>query len=344
MNKGIIIAEQGEKAYSYISNFLNIENNDIEVVKTTTKFNILKISDQKMGIVNLNKINDINKINEFFKVVNQKLNDNGIFIGCVETKIERRKRLYKKYPVVFAQIYYFFDFVFKRVFSKLWMTKWLYFFVTAGRNQVLSRAEALGRLAYCGFEIIDECEIDNINYFVVKKVKMVDCVKEPRFSILFKMNRIGKNGKTITVYKIRTMHPYAEYLQEYIYKISNLQKGGKFNNDFRITSWGRILRKLWIDELPMLVNLFKGQLKLVGVRPLSNQYLSLYSEELKAKRKEVKPGLIPPFYADLPNTLEEIMKSEISYIDAYKNHPFNTDLKYFFKATTNILFNSARSN
>ena len=344
MNKQVIIEEQGEKAYDYFSKFLKIEENNLEVVKTTTRFNILKIADKKNGIVNLNKINDIKKMNDFFKAVNQKLNDNGIFIGCVETKVERRKRLFRKYPIGFAQIYYLFDFIFKRVFSKLWMTKWLYFFVTAGRNQVLSRAEALGRLVYCGFEIIDECEIDNINYFVVKKVKTADCVKEPRFSILFKMNRVGKNGETITVYKIRTMHPYAEYLQEYIYKISNLQKGGKFKNDFRITTWGRLLRRLWIDELPMLINLFKGELKLVGVRPLSNQYLSLYSEELKEKRKEVKPGLIPPFYVDLPNTLEEIMASEINYINAYKKQPFNTDLKYFFKATGNILFNSARSN
>jgi len=140
------------------------------------------------------------------------------------------------------------------------------------------------------------------------------------------------------------MHPYAEYLQDYIYKINNLEKGGKFKNDFRVTTWGKVLRRLWIDEIPMLINLFKGQLKLVGVRPLSEHYLSLYSDELKEKRREVKPGLVPPYYADLPDTLEEIMDSEIKYIDAYKDHPINTDLKYFFKASTNILVNSARSN
>jgi len=127
-------------------------------------------------------------------------------------------------------------------------------------------------------------------------------------------------------------------------KMSNLQKGGKFKNDFRITTWGKILRRLWIDEIPMLFNLFKGQLKFVGVRPLSKHYLSLYSNELKEKRKGVKPGLVPPFYADLPSTLDEIMESEIRYINAYKEHPFVTDLKYFFKASANILFNSARSN
>ena len=344
MNKGIIIEEQGEKVYFYISQFLSIEEKAVEVVKTTTKFNIRKITNKKNGIVNLNKINDINKMNIFFKSINEKLELGGLFIGCVETKVERRKRIFKKYPIGIAQVYYLFDFIFKRVFSKLWITKWLYFFVTAGRNQVLSKAEALGRLAYCGFEIINEYEIDNLNYFVVKKVKTVESVKEPRFSILFKMSRVGKYGKLITVYKIRTMHPYAEYLQAYIYKLNNLQKGGKFKDDFRITTWGKVLRRFWIDEIPMIINIFKGQLKFVGVRPLSRQYLSLYTNELIEKRKDVKPGLVPPYYADMPESLEGIMESEMRYINAYKANPLLTDFKYFFKASSNIIIKKARSN
>lgn len=344
MNKEIIIEEQGEKAFSFISKFLNVEEATVEVVKTRTKFNIRKISNQKFGIVNLKKVNDINKMNEFFKLVNEKLEVDGLFIGCVETQVARRKRIFKKYPLGIAPVYYFFDFIFKRVFSKLWITKWLYFFITAGRNQVLSRAEALGRLSYCGFEIIEETEINNINYFVVKKVSFVEDVKEPRFSILFKMRRVGKYGEPINVYKVRTMHPYAEYLQAYIYRINNLQSGGKFKNDFRITSWGRILRRFWIDEIPMIINLVKGQLKIVGVRPLSTQYLSLYNTELIEKRKKIKPGLVPPFYADMPSTLDEIIDSELRYINAYLKNPFSTDIKYFFKASSNIIINKVRSN
>ncbi len=344
MNKQIIIEEQGGKTYTYLSKFIDIESKDVEVVKTTTAFNVVKIPSLKKGIINLNKINDIKNINVFFKLINDKLESGGLFIGCVETKKERRKRIYRKYPIGIAQIYYLFDFIFKRVFSKLWITKWLYFFVTAGRNQVLSKAEALGRLAYCGFEIINECEIDNIHYFVAKKVKSVENVKEPRFSILFRMNRVGEKGELINVYKIRTMHPYAEYLQDYVYKINNLQKGGKFKNDFRVTTWGKVLRKLWLDELPMIINLLKGQLKIVGVRPLSKHYLSLYSSELIEKRKTIKPGLIPPFYADMPETLDEIMDSELKYINAYLKNPFSTDLKYFFKAFSNIIIKKVRSN
>jgi len=60
------------------------------------------------------------------------------------------------------------------------------------------------------------------------------------------------------------MHPYSEYLQSYIYEQNKLQEGGKFANDFRVTTLGKCMRKLWIDELPMFINLFKGQLKIVG--------------------------------------------------------------------------------
>jgi lipopolysaccharide/colanic/teichoic acid biosynthesis glycosyltransferase len=158
------------------------------------------------------------------------------------------------------------------------------------------------------------------------------------------MKRLGKNNKLITVYKIRTMHPYAEYLQSYVFENNNLRDGGKFKDDYRITSWGKLFRKLWIDELPMAINFFKGEIKLVGVRPLSQHYLSLYSEELKQKRLLIKPGLIPPFYADLPVSLEDIMASESTYIDRYLSSPFKTDISYLMKSLKNILLKNVRSN
>jgi hypothetical protein len=80
------------------------------------------------------------------------------------------------------------------------------------------------------------------------------------------------------------------------------------------------------------------------VRPISKQYLNLYTEELRDKRKEVKPGLVPPFYADMPNTLEEIISSELLYLKRYKEKPLATDLKYLFRASRNILFHHARTS
>lgn len=345
MKKELLIKELGEKAVDFISKHIDLSSEKNIVLKTNEIFNIASIETQGINsIANLNKINDIRGINDFFASVNSRLAQNNLFIGCVETYNQRKKRLLRKYPLIIAQIYFAFDFIFKRVFPKLILTRRLYFFVTAGRNRVLSKAEALGRLVFCGFDIKEIKEIDYLTYFVCTKTNRSIPDKKPSYGFLFKMNRVGKNNKLITVYKIRTMHPYAEYLQDYIYQQHKLQDGGKFKHDFRITSWGRFLRKFWIDELPMIVNLLKLQIKPVGVRPLSKQYLSLYSEELKEKRKEAKPGLIPPFYADLPVTIEEIMQSELNYLNAYQQAPIKTDCKYFFKAFKNIVFKNARTN
>ena len=84
-------------------------------------------------------------------------------------------------------------------------------------------------------------------------------------------------------------------------------------------------------------------MKLVGVRPLSKQYFELYNEEFRKRRINNKPGLIPPFYADMPKDLEAIQASEIRYLDAYDKNPFITDFRYFWKSWWNILAHHARS-
>jgi lipopolysaccharide/colanic/teichoic acid biosynthesis glycosyltransferase len=103
------------------------------------------------------------------------------------------------------------------------------------------------------------------------------------------------------------------------------------------------MRKFWLDELPMVFNILKGDMKLVGVRPLSKHYFNLYTEEMRQKRIRFKPGLVPPFYVDMPKTLEEIMQSESRYLDAYARNPLWTDFRYFFLAFYNIIFKRARS-
>lgn len=345
MKRELVVKEQGEEAAQFISKFIDIDSPDSHILKTLIPFPVEALDgNAHKTIVNLHKINDIRGINLFNRIVHDKLAEGGLFIGCVETQAQRKKRILKKYPVAIAQVYFLFDFIFKRVFPKLWLTQWLYFFITAGRNRVLSKAESLGRLVFCGFDIIEATEIKNLTYFACIKTSRPVPENNPSFGFLFKMKRIGKNNKPITVYKFRTMHPYAEYLQEYIYTLNSLKAGGKFNDDFRITSWGKFMRKCWIDELPMIVNLLKGQIKLVGVRPLSEHYLSLYSDELKQKRITAKPGLVPPFYADLPISLEEIMNSELRYLNSYNNHALKTDFSYFFKAFNNIVFKNVRTN
>lgn len=339
-----VINECGLKAYYFIRNYIEILSPKSLVINTTSRFNLKIFSDREFNaLVNLKKINDIKHLNKFFETSNELLPLNGIFIGCAETKGLRKKRILKKYPPFLNYIYYTLDFILKRVFPKLPITKSIYFWLTQGRNRVLSKPEILGRLYSCGFEVVKEQLIDNLYYFVVRKIKNPVFDKHPTYGPLIKIQRSGKNGKIINVYKFRTMHPYSEYLQEYIYKENNLAAGGKFRHDFRVTTLGRFLRKFWLDELPMIYNLLKGDIKLVGVRPLSKQYFSLYPDDFRKIRTNYKPGLIPPFYKDLPKTFDEIIASEKEYIRQYDQHPIKTDIKYFFSAFYNILFKSARS-
>lgn len=343
--KETIIEESGIDVFHFLADNIDFNIPNYSLLSTTTRFNIDKLPEKSyLKLVNLKRINDIRFINKFFESANKKLIDGGCFIGCVETKDQRKKRLLKKYPPILNRIYYFFDFIVKRIFPKFNLTKRIYFFLTRGQNRVISKAETFGRLYSCGFKIINEKEINGNLYFVAYKSMDPVFDMEPTYGPLVKLHRIGKNGKIIYVFKFRTMHPYAEYLQEYIYEKSNLQEGGKFKDDFRITTLGKFFRKFWIDELPMLVNFFRGDLKIVGVRPLSKHYFSLYSKELQEIRTKIKPGLIPPFYVDMPKTIEEIQASELKYINSYLKHPLRTDWKYFWKAVWNILFKKARSS
>ncbi len=93
----------------------------------------------------------------------------------------------------------------------------------------------------------------------------------------------------------------------------------------------------------MLYNWIQGDLQLVGVRPLSQYKLGLYPPELQELRKKVKPGLVPAYYADLPNSFEELCASEQRYVEAFMKKPFLTQWRYFWKAFWNIAFKSARS-
>ena len=196
---------------------------------------------------------------------------------------------------------------------------------------------------FCGFKVIGVKEIDESMYFIVQKAKTPSLDQSPSYGPLITLKRKGLNGNIIHIHKFRTMYPYSEYLQEYIYELNKLQEGGKIKNDFRMTTWGRFMRKTWIDELPMLYDWLKGEVKFLGVRPLSLQYFSMYNKDLQEMRKKMKPGLIPPFYADMPKTFDEICASERRYIQDYMKKPKTTQLVYFLKAFYNIILKGARS-
>ena len=341
----LIVRESGDKAVEFVKRNNRFKKGEILILVTSNPFNVMaQTNGHHKYIINLRRINDIRYINKFFETVNESLPEKGFFTCCVETKDMRKQRLFRKYPFPVNFFYYYLiDFPVKRVMPKLRMTRSIYFMLTRGQNRVITRAETLGRLISCGFEIVDEEYDERYCFITAEKKKNPAYDPDPSYGPLIRLKRVGKDGEFIRVFKMRTMHPYAEYLQDYIYDRYDLDVGGKFNEDFRVTTQGRIMRKFWIDELPMLINWMKREMKFVGVRPVSRQYFELYSEEHRKLRIKHKPGLVPPYYADLPKTLEEIEESERKYLMAWEKNPFMTDWRYFRKAMFNIVFRKARS-
>ncbi|PET61661.1 sugar transferase [Bacillus sp. AFS001701] len=134
--------------------------------------------------------------------------------------------------------------------------------------------------------------------------------------ILFKQVRPGLYGKPFNLYKFRTMVDL---------KDSN---GELLSDELRLTSFGKFLRKFSLDEFPQLINVVKGEMSLVGPRPLLMEYLSLYTKE-QMLRHDVKPGITGWAQVNGRNaiTWEEKFKLDNWYI---KNHNLIVDLKILF--------------
>jgi Undecaprenyl-phosphate galactose phosphotransferase WbaP len=113
--------------------------------------------------------------------------------------------------------------------------------------------------------------------------------------IFYRQERIGKDGRKITIYKFRTMHPeadnlLAEYLEKSPEARRDWERKQKLDSDPRITRVGKWLREFSVDETPQLFSIFKGDMSLVGPRPILIEQKVLYGEGIEAYRK-VRPGL-----------------------------------------------------
>ena len=290
-------------------------------------------------------LHTIEKLDAYLFAANRNL-ETGALMWChAMTAALKRKMIESRYPWGISHLILAWDYLWHRVCPKLRLTHGFYLAVTGGKKRTFNRVEMLGRICRAGFEVIDESFRDGEFVVIARKVQEpVDDI-EPTGSPIIHLRRIGKDGKEIVVHKFRTMYTYSEYIQSYVYHYQSLERGGKFKDDYRVNPWGRLLRRLWLDELPMVWNMIRGDLKLVGVRPLSRQYFNLYSEEMQQLRIKTKPGLLPPFYYDrkTPETLEEVQESERRYVEAYLKHPFATDWRYFWGIVGNIIFNRKHS-
>ncbi len=333
--------------YHFIESRLDlntIDERDALVIDTHTLYNIDTIDDHSLTLlINLHRANDFRWLNRYFLQVHKKIYNGGYFITIADTIQTHKTRIYRKYPKIFADGIYILNFMIHRVMPKLPGLQKIYFGLTKGKNRMISKAEIMGRLYFCGFKVVAEKEYNERAYIIAKRVRTPSIDKSPSYGPTIKLRRVGLQGEINYIHKFRTMYPYSEYLQEYVFERNSLESGGKFKNDFRLTEWGGFMRKLWLDELPQVIDYFHGDLNLVGVRALSEHYFSLYPQDLQQLRIQFKPGLVPPYYADMPRSFEEILESERKYLAHKQRHPFTTDIKYFFKAWYNILFRHARS-
>lgn len=185
------------------------------ILRSGDPYNVEVLPENELELyMNLHELNDIRRINSYFIEVNKRLVEGGVYVGMFEPIRYRYERFQKNYPYFIGRIFYFLDFIWKRVFPKIPVIKKVYFALTKGRDRALSISEGLGRLQFCGFDIIDMKHIDHFLYFTAKKSRVPREDKDPSYGPLFKMKRIGKDGKPIHVYKFRTMHPYSEYIQK----------------------------------------------------------------------------------------------------------------------------------
>ncbi|MDE8273035.1 sugar transferase [Erysipelothrix rhusiopathiae] len=141
--------------------------------------------------------------------------------------------------------------------------------------------------------------------------------------ILFKQERTGKNGKIFTMYKFRTMR-------------NSFDESGEFlSDDERMTTFGSKLRSLSLDELPELFNILKGDMSVIGPRPLLPKYLPRYSKE-QYKRHDVKPGLTGLAQVNGRNAIswEKRFEFDVEYTEKVS---FFYDLKIFFMTIKTVL-------
>lgn len=292
------------------------------------------------------RLNHIPYVNDFLDARNRELEIGDRAVFHAYTSTQEHERMRRKYPFLIRDVIIATTYLWHSWGPKVRYLRPIYFKLAGEKHRSYSRTEILGRVCRAGFRILEEVERDEELYILAEKKMDPLPRNETCVSPILRLDRVGKGGKLINVYKFRTMHSYAQYLQEYVYEHNHLREGGKLKDDFRISIWGRILRPLWLDELPMLWNLLRGDVKLVGVRPLSEQYFSLYSPEMQQLHIKVKPGLIPPFYYEhkTPKGLEEVQASERRYIEAYLRHPRRTDWKYFWGILGNIFLRLRHSH
>lgn len=148
--------------------------------------------------------------------------------------------------------------------------------------------------------------------------------------VIFKQERPGLHAKPFYLYKFRTMNDQKDSF------------GNLLPDEVRLTAFGQFLRKYSLDELPQLWNVLKGDISLVGPRPLLMSYLDLYTEKQK-KRHDVKPGITGWAQVNGRNAIswDEKFNLDLWYVE---NHNFLLDIKIILKTFFKVIKSEGITN
>lgn len=162
-------------------------------------------------------------------------------------------------------------------------------------------------------------------------IKIIFLINKDYDSIFFKQKRLGKNGKEFEILKYRTMVVDAEKKLEEAIKISkeDYYERYKIKNDPRLTKVGRVLRKTSIDEIPQCINVLKGEMSIVGPRPVLKEEANNY-KKYKEKILNIKPGLTGYWAINGRNSVDYKTRvaKELYYVE---NQSLRLDFKIIFK-------------
>jgi lipopolysaccharide/colanic/teichoic acid biosynthesis glycosyltransferase len=289
------------------------------------------------------RLNDVRRLNRFLLSCAGRI-PMGCYFVCRYLPLENvAKQLKHRYTGLLYWPVYILHFIWYRAFPKIPWLNALYFSLTNGRNRVLSKVEIWGRLSYCGMRVIGESPGKNVTYLIAQRVAPPLHHKKPSYYPIVALEKVGLGGETVRTHKIRTMFPFSEFLQKRIFEDHGLAPTGKFANDFRLTEYGKFLRKYWLDEVPQIFDWLRGDVKLVGMRATSRHFLSLYPRELYDLYIQTKPGLIPPIFDESTSGLDKIIEVELTYLRSYRERPIRTDIQYLIQTFTDIVFRGVRS-
>jgi lipopolysaccharide/colanic/teichoic acid biosynthesis glycosyltransferase len=302
------------------------------------------------------KINDIRRLNQFLSYSVHQVAMGGYLVLQYLPLESVRADLRRRYAGVLYWPAAIVHFVRYRILPKIPWLDTLYFSplfswvdrlcltVSKKRNRVLSKAEVWGRLSYFGMRVVAESTNEGERYVIARRESCPVQGKMPSYYPVVSLEKMALDGEIIRVHKIRTMFPFSEFLQKRIFEEHGLATSGKFQNEFRLTELGKLLRKVWLDELPQIFDWLRGDIKLVGMRATSRQFLTLYPEHFLELYFQVKPGLVPPIFDEATNGFDEIVDVELRYLRSYVDQPFLTDVRYFIQTFRDIVFRGIRSH